>query len=577
VAVIFPSIKGDNPRGFYETPAFAGVAFAHIAFPRIDRISGCDDSNNTDGQYTAHCDPETTTLTLTGSGFSIFLEEVSGLPGMLLWSNIGGVGAHIDWEVVSDTTLLVYLATSYTRLIVPDHYTGTPLPFSLSVFSKSTNVVYVGFVTPLPPPRIDGIRSTTFIETHVPCQTATDGALGGCTPGVSIITIDGHYFYPPLSVFIGGKPCTITNPWPTLTQIFCIVPLLDDYVPGLYYDLVINDTVYADEPEVGVMKSAIAFLPGPILSGVVPCIDTYQLDGAMFSKCSPGHVLTIVGTGFLPADSTAYVNITGIVRSFSGQCSNLQVIDNEHLTCTLPDLGPDSRWASAQLTLHAHGNTSSPVVVYPYDFSNPITVTKLVGCGGQTSTMINGMPTLLNCDPNDGLEIEGLNIPDLPSDNIEVFDSTANLPISTTYHSSTYINAYLPGHSSLLVLCEPTIYAVRSISYGISNPFAIVFVPTGFDCPSSSSSSSSSSTGAGGASGSTSNGGDSSSDSSSGLSHGGVAGVVIAAVIGALVVCAALVWMCRMRGRKGERGFSSHSDQTDGRSYESSTDAVELH
>jgi len=347
VAVIFPSIKGDNPRGFYETPAFAGVAFAHIAFPRIDRISGCDDSNNTDGQYTAHCDPETTTLTLTGSGFSMFTEEVSGLPGMLLHTNIGGVGAHIDWEAVSDSTFLVHLATSYTRLMAPDHYTGTPLPLSLSVFDRSTNVVYVGFVTPLPPPRIDALISTTWLVWQVPCQTSINGALGGCTPGVSVITIQGHHFYQPLSVYIGGKLCTpLFPPYPTATELYYIVPMLDNYVPGLYYDLVVNDTVYADEPEVGVMKSAIAFLPGPTLSSVVPCIATYQPDIAQFPKCSPGHVLTIVGTGFLPADPTAYMNITGIARPFSGQCSNLQVIDNEHLTCTLPDLGSVSEWCA---------------------------------------------------------------------------------------------------------------------------------------------------------------------------------------------------------------------------------------
>ena len=576
VAVIFPSIKGDNSRGFYETPAFAGVAFAPIAFPRLDRISGCDDSNNTDGQYTAHCDPETTTLTLTGSGFSMFKEEVSGLPGMLLDTIIGGVRAHLDGEVVSDSTFLIHLARSYTRLISPDHYTGTPLPLSLSVFDRSTNVVFIGFVTPLPPPRIDALLSYPFADA-VACQIVTDsGALGGCTPGVSSIVIQGHHFYQPISVYIGGKLCTpVFPPYPTATELYYVVPLLDEYVPGLYYDLVINDTVYADEPEVGVVKSAIAFLPGPTLSGVVPCIATYQPDIAQFPKCSPGHVLTIVGTGFLPADPTAYMNITGIARPFSGQCSSLQVIDNEHLTCTLPDLGSVSEWTLAQMTLYAHGNTSSPLIVYPYDYSNPITVTKLVGCGGQTSTIINGMPTLLNCDPTDIVEIEGLNIPGQPNDHIEVYDSSLNLPLSVSYKSSTNINAALPGQSSLLVLCVPTIYTVRSITYGFSNPFAIVFVPTGFDCPSSSSSSS---TGAGGAIGSTGSGGDSSSDSSSsGLSHGGVAGVVIAAVIGALVVSATLVWMCRMRGRKGERGFSSHSDQTDGRSYESSTDAVELH
>ena len=115
------------------------------------------------------------------------------------------------------------------------------------------------------------------------------------------------------------------------------MPLLDNYVPGLYYDLTINATVYADEPEVTVLPAAVSFVPGPILASVVPCINTLAADSTMYPKCHPGQPLTIVGTGFLPVDPAVWISIVG--EGFSGACVNVSVLDNEHVVCVLPEPG----------------------------------------------------------------------------------------------------------------------------------------------------------------------------------------------------------------------------------------------
>ena len=216
-------------------------------------------------------------------------------------------------------------------------------------------------------------------------------------------------------MYIGGKPCNLTNDVDGKT-ITCVVPLLDNYVPGLYYDLTINDTVYGDDPEIGILPAAISFIPGPILSSVIPCIDTLTTDNSNYPKCQPGQPLTVIGTDFLPADPSAYLTIQG--GGFAGNCSgsNLVVVDNEHLVCTsLPDLGSASRWQQTALTLYSNGNASSTLQLWLYETARPYNVTYMTGCASGVSSMVNSMPTLTGCFPGEYIDIMGDNINAYPS------------------------------------------------------------------------------------------------------------------------------------------------------------------
>ena len=617
VLVGFPSLH-PHPLQSYET-GFTGVAFVALPFPRLLRISGCDDSNNANGRWTQNCDPTTATLTLTGNDFSIYDEAVSGLPHDHLRISIGNSKNSISWVLVDEQTIVIPLWESYNRLITPDHYTGTALNLYLEVGVQTTNSLSISFVYPIPPPQIGWLSSDQFWASDIPCRSSTGFSLGGCVPGVSWITISGHHFYEPITVTVAGQPCVIGAFW--TTQFQCLLPLLDHYVPGFYYDLVINDTVYADDPEIGVVKGAIAFVPGPILNGMVPCIDIMSQQRIFYGKCQPGQQLTLIGTDFLPVDPQAYVTLNG--DDFSGRCTELTILDDQHLVCTLPDLGPTSQWAHTLVTLYANGNTSTSLVLYPYEAANPIVVTALEGCGGSgQSTLVNGIPVLSGCLPGSDFTIKGTN---LPTDNGAYVNavSTGTLSASCRWSSGTDWYCTLPDFSLYTEFGVTTYFNIWFYTY--SNPFGIVFTLPGSGGASSSSSSSSgsslppvivtgsssssssassgnsslsstssrstgggsntvssssSSSGSSGSSGSAASNSSSSStssSSSSGLSHGAVAGIVIGAVVGAVLIVAVLVWLCRSRSSY-KRDTAYETD-----TYEASTrrtmetDSVELH
>ena len=246
---------------------------------------------------------------------------------------------------------------------MPDHYTGQPLTLSLCAGQLTTNNVFISFVSPQPPPRVTALLG---------CQTSTASppTLSGCVPSVNTIRIQGHYFCPPISVYVGGKLRPLANEIfrSSPIKIVCYAPLLDSYVPGLFYDLHISATVYAHQPEVDLLVAAISFVPGPILASAMPLTDTLATFSPLYPKCQPGPQLTIVGTGLLPAHPAVCLSIVGI--GFSGQCTNLTVLDNEHVVCALPDLGASSRGSMASLTLYTNGNTSSSLALYPYDVLN---------------------------------------------------------------------------------------------------------------------------------------------------------------------------------------------------------------
>ena len=106
VQIGFPSIPVEGSIYYYSRPLFYGVAFLHVPLPSITSISGCDDSNNTDGQYTVNCVPEIATITLAGVDFSIFDQAVSGLPYNWTRLSIGGRSSAAGrWEFIGSSVI----------------------------------------------------------------------------------------------------------------------------------------------------------------------------------------------------------------------------------------------------------------------------------------------------------------------------------------------------------------------------------------------------------------------------------------------------------------------------------------
>ena len=110
----------DDQPGLWYSEAFWGVSFTQRPFARIDSISGCDDSNNANGQFTANCQPDSAILTLTGSNFQLltYFLDLNMFDRTTL--NIGGQSwgnGALEWSLVNDSMITIPLASSYHRLL----------------------------------------------------------------------------------------------------------------------------------------------------------------------------------------------------------------------------------------------------------------------------------------------------------------------------------------------------------------------------------------------------------------------------------------------------------------------------
>ena len=92
------------------TPPFFGAAWKYTALPTITGISGCDYSNNADGQYRTNCDPGTVTVTLTGANLSMWDHSAfPGYPATQAYITIGAVTSKVTWRSLNSTTLRLQL------------------------------------------------------------------------------------------------------------------------------------------------------------------------------------------------------------------------------------------------------------------------------------------------------------------------------------------------------------------------------------------------------------------------------------------------------------------------------------
>ena len=142
---------------------FAGFSYSFDAPPALASISGCDGS----GQATVNCVPDSTVLTLTGSGF--------------LWYSSGrgvqlSIGNETSWslagslQIVNDSYATLSLEWIYASILKPQHYAGVLLSINLTSiaygpmgdveYSYTTNSLQISFV-PLPPPMISSWYAAT--------------------------------------------------------------------------------------------------------------------------------------------------------------------------------------------------------------------------------------------------------------------------------------------------------------------------------------------------------------------------------------------------------------------------------
>ena len=110
---------------------FTGLSLAPIAAPVLQSISGCTGS----GSATLGCQPDVTTLTLTGQGLSWMAGGYYSLCIASSCTSVTGGGANgsSTVSVLSDSLALVALSNIYTYLLLPAHYGGGQLPLYFSL------------------------------------------------------------------------------------------------------------------------------------------------------------------------------------------------------------------------------------------------------------------------------------------------------------------------------------------------------------------------------------------------------------------------------------------------------------
>ena len=526
---------------------FYGFAMTHTDMPVLTGVYGCDDSNNANHDFTQNCVPDMTVLTVTGLHFDV----INTVPYTSVMVRIGQRITTAFPQLINDTALTVALSTFYSRILIPDHYAGQPIPLFIQLSWYLTNSVNISFTNPIPPPQVVSLSS--FSAQSGGCQGRNASGLGlvGCVPGVSSAVISGHYFYQPMQVFVGGQLCMIRAI--ASTQITCLLPIIPLYVPGQLYDLVLNDSIYWDDNDVGVVPQAISFVGGAVLASALPCAAGCGI--AYSAKCQAGQAITIQGVGFT-SDPQAVMSLTNPRSGWSGNCTSLVEVDQYTYACTLPQL--TTAEAALQPTamtfiLWSNGLVSTPLSVIAYDSATPIIISAITGCNQSIAVASDGSLSIGGCDPYALLTLTGANFFrgtfNAPPG---IWSADMNLQMTVPSMTSTSLVAYFRLYQPRLAFDIPITFTARSTTQGCSNTFNITFTGPPPDSPPSSSST-----------GSLPFPPPSSSSSSGGLSGGGIAGVVIAGIVALVVLLAVFIYLRGGHWGKGgsKGGLTDRSSQ----------------
>ena len=556
---IFDAIWGNASK------AFPALSFAPLPAPSLTSIGGCQGS----GSGTYGCAPDSDVLTIQGVGLT-WLQQArlqigapasgptgsSGTTVLVSGGLAGYPGASPRFTLVNDSYALVQLNQSYQYSVLPQHYNGTVLPVSFSTMSYdeetqtvdqlTTNALNISFV-PLPPPSIASVYVTQ-------CAEYSGAHYTDCLPGVSYLTITGHYLYL-LQMAVAGQPCT--NRVPSSTSSICVLPVIASYTPGLAYDVVLVPYNSANVTLAGV----VAFTSAPTISSVISCVNEGPTISSTRPLCKPGGVLTVKGSRFPSEDPAVQVTMTRRASSslsFSVNCTAATVVDSATIACTLP-LFPDPAVAAQfygqylQLQASFSSAVSNTLFSTVYDYPDAPNVTAVSGCSLSVSALATAQ-----CLPEDVLVIEGTNlagssvwvygVAQVVLDDGSTYTDTQWCNVTTASSSASSITCLLPQLDDQDPLLSEVdyfflVYLVRNNDYMQSNAFRVSFSLNGPSLLSSSTGAAPSGEGESG---------------NSGLSGGAITGLVIALIAVVAVVVVAIVPLVRRRRKaSGQHGDDS--------------------
>ena len=404
------SVTVFDPTSNARSQPFVGLSFALKPPPFFTSISGCQGS----GKATYLCVPGNDTLTLQGSGFSLFLALRSYL--MVVGNSTlpmgPQTGSTANLQVVNDSYALVALSDVYGQL-PPSLYGGAVYPISFNLewrqLSTSalayyyTNSLSLSFA-PLPPPQPSVTSSTA-------CTILNSTALINCLPGANagIVAMTGHYLA--TATVTLSAPGLSTWPASTLTttsvRLPFILPLIPEDTAGQAWDVTVTSSAGSV-----VFPGLITFSTAPYVALISTCSDTGSTS-SLTPNCMAGSTISLSGDHFLN-DPLMQVQITSTSAMTAGvniSCPSATFVSSNLITCVIPTLND----TLAQLFFGARTVLrvlfpSTGQVTNAYNSRlmawsiSPI-LTKVSGCEGN-----NGSLSLVRCRGGDVITVYGSNL-----------------------------------------------------------------------------------------------------------------------------------------------------------------------
>lgn len=396
---------------FARTDLPKSVSFAVELAPRVDRISGCA-YVSPDGRTTSQCDILHDHITLHGSGFTS-VDYTYSL--MSLGSSSRSIWMFNDQMFIvryTDSQIVFNFGSSTLFIPAVEAQSGNLLPFSLADGQDlriwSTQPVYIGFKA-LPAPVI---RDVVLVrESGQGCFT--DNSTGvtryrDCVPGASYpLKLEGDYLFDGLTVTIGGRSSRVMSG--TASSVYISMPVFQ-FTEGVFYDIVVT-TISGST----VVPQMIEFNTDPVITNVVPCVDTGVTDQLVIPvRCRPTETLVLKVLNFKRTDVPQVVFLNVEDRVSTVLCENVALVDAETVTCVMPSV-PGFKFTDVSIRWADNSTTSRVRVTDLWDPINSPRITSLSGCYSDSNDPLHLNQCLGQPTTDIVLTIHGVRLQNLPN------------------------------------------------------------------------------------------------------------------------------------------------------------------
>ena len=392
-----------------ESLPFVGLSLANRGPPLLTSISGCASSN---GSGTFGCAPDVDVLQLRGSNMLWFAGVQTDYVFTSIASRLSFMGSV---TALNDSYAELLLNVGYSLLLLVPHYNGTvlPLAFNLGYYPLSgdtslvpvlTNSVSISFI-PLPPPII------TFVSFSSCAVTVENGTqqFNSCLPGVSSVSVTGHYLYGSVSVgnsTLGYFPAQLTFDYQSPLNQQASLPYIAAAEPGVQYDVMVSNDAGST-----LLPAAFTYTAQPTLAGVDACLDSGSDYYYPPANCPPGATLLLRGFNFID-DPQLTVLLTPVYADGNVSCTNASFLSPLTITCTLPSpalaLQPLFYGQQSFVTVlfpSSPLNRSNTLMLAVYVSATAAIVTSVTGCGNSSGAL-----SLTECRSLDVLTLAGSNL-----------------------------------------------------------------------------------------------------------------------------------------------------------------------